>query len=663
MLTELQITNREPYEAGKEFGEVGAYERIDGVARYALDPLHPANAAVVDLAAAPRDAEGLVRFSGDVTMLVPVEPGRARGTALLEVPNRGNRLAPGFLNRAPTAPAPTAELPAGDGFLFRHGWTVAWCGWQWDVPRSAARMGLDAPQALDADGAPIAGWVQLRIQLHQPRTHVLLTDHHTGAGGDHQPLPAAGLDQPDAVLWVRDSLHAAPAALPRSAWRFARERDGRVAPDDTRLWVEGGLVAGRIYDLVYRTRICPVAGAGLAAVRDFAAFLRADRADNPAAGAARRVIAEGASQCGRFLRTLLHLGMDLDEAGQPVFDGLLVHIAGGRRGEFNHRYAQPSVQPTPSFGHRFPFADAAQLDPRTGLTDGILARQLARAARPKVFTVNTSAEYWRGDASLTHTSAADGSDLDPPPEVRSYLLRGAQHGPGLLPLSDRSPFGSHGQNPFNVIDYTPLLRAALDNLAAWVERGVEPPASAVPRLGDGTALSRQDALARLATIPGLGLPDPAELARLEPLELGPDAARGVGAWPAAPVGEPYPCWVAALDADGNEVAGLAMPDVAAPVATHTGFNPRHADSGGVGQLIEYVGSTLPFPATAADRAAAGDPRPSLAERYGDRHGYETQVRAAAKELAAQRTILEEDVELCVRIALRRYDACAAYTRE
>ena len=146
------------------------------------------------------------------------------------------------------------------------------------------------------------------------------------------------------------------------------------------------------------------------------------------------------------------------------------------------------------------------------------------------------------------------------------------------------------------------------------------------------------------------------LPRLSPLDLGPHAKDGICHFPAEPIGEAYLCAVSDIDQDGNETGGIRMPDLSVPVATHTGFNVRHPESGGGGQILEYVGLSLPFAKDAAGREALGDPRLSIAERYGGRADYLSQVRAAADELVQGRYLLEEDVELCVSIAAERYDA-------
>jgi len=653
-LVQLEIVRREPYEGGTDFGEVGPYERIDAVAHYAVDPLAAPNAGIVDLAHAARDGDGRVCFSGDVVVLRPVTPTGGNRVALIDIPNRGRRVMTGLFNRAVLDVPPQRRIPAGDGFLMRQGFSLVWCGWQWDVPRDEDRMGLDAPLVLGDDGKPTAAWMQLRIQLPDDASSVPLTDQHVGPIGNHEPILTVDADDAEARLYVRDGIHAEPSLVPRDRWRFALASEDEVRRDPSHLWVDGGIRAGRIYDLVYRAATCRVTGAGLLAVRDLAAFVRSDRADNPLHGSVDRVLLTGVSQTSRLIRHLLYLGLDVDEGGGRAVDGVLGLVGGARRGEFNHRGAQPSVQPTPSFGHRFPFADMAQDDPRTGHRDGLLERVAAAEDPPKLIFVDTSAEYWRGDASLASTDVVDGSDVDHPPFVRRYLYAAAQHSAGFAELSDLSPSGARGANPLNMLDYTPLYRCALTNLVRWVQAGVSPPPSAVPRWSDRSAIHRDDALKQLSAIPSLVLPDPAELPVMRALDLGPDSERGIGRYPAQPFGEPYPSVVSALDVDGNETAGVRLPDVSVPVSTHLGFNPRHPDSGGAGQIIDYFGSSIPFARTSADRQLAGDPRASLEERYPSLAAYEDAVRAAAEQLVDERHLLPEDVELCVRLARRRY---------
>ncbi|MCH9674641.1 MAG: hypothetical protein K0U93_24590, partial [Gammaproteobacteria bacterium] len=431
----LEILDRTPYEGGREFGDVGAYERIDAIVHYAVDPENAANKGVTDLALAERGDDGLVHFSGDTTIVRPISPERANGTLLMQVPNRGGRSVARF-NLTPVAPVTSSAVLVGDGFLFEQGWTVAWAGWQWDVPQTADRyrIGLRPPQVRKGALIPVSQ-MQLRIQPNDNRACFPLTDQHVGDLGHHRPIPPDDINDPDAQLLVRDKPYDDARIIPRDQWRFANLVDGSPVADDEHVWLEGGFETGRIYDILYTPRDCPVVGAGMIATRDLASFLRYE-ADSPLGGAVQHVIGEGQSQCGRFLRTYLYFGMNTDEAGRAAFDGVLAHIAGGRRGEFNHRYAQPSVQPTPSFGHLFPFADLPQTDPITGRRAGLLDRYRDGNDLPKIFYTDTAAEYWRGDAALAHTELATGADAAVPDNVRRYLFASSQHGPGEPELSN-----------------------------------------------------------------------------------------------------------------------------------------------------------------------------------------------------------------------------------
>jgi hypothetical protein len=645
----LEIRSRVAYGDSHSFGEAGAYERLDGLIHFAVDPSNAANREIVDLDRAERDVDGRVRFAADFCMLQPVDSGRGNGNLLLEVLNRGRKLAPRMLNHAPAEAAPTANVAEGDGFLMRHGWTIAWCGWQWDVIQSPALMGLNPPIALE-NGRLIVGDILVEFQPNERLTHKLL------ANRVHQPYRAADLEDPNAVMTVRDWPGGERTTIPRQRWRFARE-DRDVIPDDGYVWLDGGFEAGKIYEVMFRTNTSPVVGSGLLAIRDCAGFLRHGSAGsgNPSASRIRHTFGFGMSQSGRFLRHFLHLGMNLDESGRQVFDGVLVHVAGARRGEFNQRYGQPSVQNTPNFGHLFPFGDDPATDPHTGQTGGLLDRQRQLGGVPRIVYTNTTAEYWRGDCSLGHVSMDGEQDLTLPEEVRNYHFSSTQHGLGVVPLVDRDPNeGSRGAHGFNAVDYSPLLRAALENLRAWVERGEKPPPSKHPRLIDGTLVTHAEALEPLAAFPGLEPPDPALVPFIAQLSLGPNQDRGVGSYPVK-TGKRYLTLVSRVNEDGLELGGVRMPDLDVPIATYTGWNPRHKDTGGKGQIISMNGTTLPFARTRKEREASNDPRPSVEERYGGRDDYLQRVRDAALALVRDRYMLEEDVDLAVGIAAERWD--------
>jgi hypothetical protein len=631
-VTRLEVTRREPVLGGAPFGAGGAYEKIEGVLHFAVDPDARAHEPIADLGLAPRNGRGLVESSADFYLLRPLAGSRR---LLLDVPNRGRKIALGMFNSAPRSNDPTTPEDFGNGFLMRHGYTVAWIGWQPDVPRRDGMMALDVPRVPGVSE-------RLRCEFRP----IARVDRLPLADRYHVPHPVSRLDDPEAELHVRDHGDAPATTLPRSAWRF---------PDAGSVTLDGGFEPGRIYDCYYRAENPPLVGLGLTAVRDTAAFLRWGTAGdgNPGAGQIERSYVFGVSQSGRFLRHLLYLGLDEDEAGRFVWDAVIPHVAGARRGEFNCRFGQPSLNALHAVGSLFPFTDGEQEDPVTGQRGALLHRQASRPHPPRILTITTAAEYWRGDGSLVHTDVAATRDVTPPAWVRQYFFAGTQHTPGALPPPPADPnTGGRGRHPFSVVDYSPLLRAALASLDRWVSEGVEPPASAVPRLADGSAVAAEATREVYARIPGARFPD--RVSRPVRLDFGPRVDQGVVELPPK-IGAPYVTVVSAVDADGNDTAGIRPPELRVPVATFTGWNPRHPEQGAPGDLMAMMGSTLPFARTAAERQASGDPRPSLAERYGDRDGYLARVRSDAQAMVAARHLLAEDVDAVVERAGALWD--------
>jgi hypothetical protein len=639
-VTRFDVRLRRPLAGGAAFGEAGPYEELKGALHFAIDPKHPANERIADVALAPRNDAGRVEFQADVSILLPLDRARCSGRVMLDVVNRGNTVAVPNFNRA-TRPTfvpgsnPDPPVDPGDGFLMRRGFVVISCGWQCDLPEVPGLLGLQAPQALDARGNRITGRVYTQLQSSVPATHLLLADR------SHRAYPAADLEERDAVLLVRDQPDGDPTTIPRGRWRFARVAEGGVVPDACHVWLEGGFEKGRLYQVAYTAVGAPVLGLGLAALRDAVAWLKhgTPREGNPAPGVVRLAYAYGRSQTGRLLRTLVYHDLNLDEQGREALDGVIANVAGGLRGEFNQRFGQNSKD------------RPHMMDAVAPSTDAELHRRLAaRGSALKVFYTNSSAEYHRGDASLAHTDPAGARDVASGPSARVYHFAGTEHGLGVWPPSavraadDPSEPPQHSQNLRNTIDYAPLLRACLVNLDRWVTEGVEPPPSRHPRLADGTAVPFEAPAAVFDRIPGAAYPrHHARPCRLDFAVLPP------GPGPA------YGSLVSAVDADGNETGGIALPEIAVPLGSHTGWNLRHASIGGDAQRLVFAGSTIPFPRTRRERDASGDPRRSIEERYRSRDDYLARVRGAAVALAAQRYLLEEDIDLTVALAARAWD--------
>ena len=639
------------YENGREFGGVGAYERIRGRAHFALDPAAPANQLITDLSLAPRQSDGRVHFSADVSILKPVDPDRGSRRLLLDVVNRGNPVAVRMMDDDYYPPG--TDAGAGCGWLFERGYTLVCCGWQHDVPENQGLFSIDAPEAM-VNGQSLTGRM-MSVQQPAANTQELYLSDGTGIT-KHVAYPAANVDERNAVLLERDYPFGPPSTIPREEWRFARLDRGQPVPDPTYAYHEPGFKAGKTYQVIYTAKGAVITGAGLAATRDFVSYLRfASRADgNPCAGLLDYALAFGASQTGRFLRQMLYLDLCHDESGRLVFDGLLPHIGGGKLIEANWRFGQPSYNGQDSTSSLFPFTDEDQTESVAGRTDGILRRSRMTGSLPKVVYTNSSCEYWGSQAALTHTHLNGQEDAVLPDNVRIYHFAGTQHVPAPLPLAQ--PPGPHGQNFPNSLDYKPLLRAALVNLDAWATEGTAPPASRYPNLNNGTLVSRESVRPYFDMLPGAGVPS--HLPPFAQLNFGPGAIEKHHATLLPPeVLEKLPELVAAIDEDGNELGGLRHPELDVPLASYTGWNPRLLSSGETAPMM-LVGSILPFAAIAPNREMSGDPRPSIAERYPSREAFLAEVRKAANALVLNRYLLARDLQYVVEYAGKRYDLLA-----
>jgi hypothetical protein len=590
----LRTVSSVPYQDG--------YEHVVAVATVALDPADPANAAIVDLDRARRDPDGLVRFETDAVLLRAPGP----GGLLHVVANRG--LVTGLPYSAGLARvAPTGQIAAGDGWVLGRGLSVLWVGWQWDIERRPGTVGLDAPEALGDDGEPLRGQARLGFQPIAGQARRRLADEVLPIMGQFQALAAADPGEPAATLTERDWFNGPPRTVPRDRWRFT---------DPEHIELDGGFAARRHYELTYTTSRCPVAGAGLAAVRDVVTYLR-DQFTH--------TLAFGVSQSGRWLRQFVRDTGNAAENGARVFDGIHCHIAGGRVGEFNNRYAQPSSMNPLGFCHLPPFSPA----------DGLLDRARARGTAPKLVFTNTATEYWRGDASLGHPDPDD-------PGCRWYLYAGTHHVGTLPGYVEALPV----QLPGNLIDTTGVTRAHAAALQEWVRDGTPPPASAVPR-PDGTGISRDEALKKLRAAPWLRditLPAGEALLGMPPISLGPDATHGVARYPAVVLGPARPCLVSDVDDDGNELAGVRLPHVSVPLDVSAGWNPELPRDGVPVETWNLAGGRAPLPAA------------EVLRRYGDAAAFLARVRADAESLIAARHLLADDIDAVLADAQRRWDA-------
>jgi hypothetical protein len=579
----------------KDIPEYG-YEQMRGKVYFVVDPKDPRNAVVADIDKAPRNKDGKVEFSADLMTLWP-KTGEGNNTAIIDVVNRGGTT---FLRLNRTA----GQNVVGDGFLMKQGFAIIAIGWEFDVAARNGAIRIDAPVATD-NGAPITGVVHAAFTPERRDVNYTVGDLATYAPVD--------VNDPGATLTVRDDLSGSTTTIPRGEWKIS----GNIVT------MQKGFEPGRNYEIAYKAANPPVSGLGLIAVRDITAF-----AKHEAQKHFKYAIGFGVSQSGRFLRTFLYNGMNTDEKGRQVFDGVMAHIAGGARLDVNRRWATPTGLGTYA-ATAFPFADAAQKDPVSGATDGLLENPRGKANQPKIFYTNTGVEYWGGgrSAALIHTTADGAKDLKLPDNIRTYFFAGNQHGPSAFP-----PPAGQGQQKANPTDYWWSMRALVVSMQKWVSDGTQPPASQYPQLGNGT-LVKASAVA-FPTIPGVQSP--------KTLSAGSRAASDLA--PGIPVaGAPLPFLVPQVDADGNERAGIRLPEVSVPLATYTGWNFRNSTIGGTDQLVALLGSYIPFAQTKGERDPKHDPRRSIEERYPSRDAYMEMINKAAAALVKDGYLLAEDV--------------------
>ena len=645
-LVQLEIRDRRPFAGGERFEGTGAYERIAGRAHYRVDPLAPAQAGVTDIALAPRDGDGLVAFSADVFILQPADPALGNRRLFFDWGNRGNKRALQYFCDAEHSNDPETAAHAGNGFLFRRGYTVVFGAWQGDLLPGEGRMLLDLPVARHEDG-PVTGPVRTEFIADGPGVTCL----PLSGRGSTRPHPAVSLDTAKAQLTMRPYADAPRRPVPPDAWAFARIEAGggldglgperSIVPSDSHIHLPGGFRPGWIYELVYEGRDPLVMGLGHVAVRDLVSWLRYEEGVGNPLGGIDRAYGYGRSQTGRAIRDFVWQGFNADAEGRRVFDGLMPHVSGAGGKWLNQRFANAVVSGGQQHedhyapADRFPFAYSHCTDPHSGRSDAVLKRP---ETDPLIVHTQTATEYWQRRGSLVHTDC-EGNDLAEPEGVRIYHWAGTQHS---ADPNQREPRRAVCENWLNVAQTSMLFRAMLDALDRWADGGPPPPPSRYPRIADGTLVPYDTWREQFPAFPGGAVPQSPNL--MPALDFGPRAGEGIldKEPPEVLAEEGYPVLVPAVDTDGNEIAGVRAPMIAAPVGTFAGWNLRRREVAG-GAMHEFSGSYIPFPDTPEERAATGDPRPSLLERYGDAAGYLQAVEAAARKLIEEGFMLEEDL--------------------
>jgi hypothetical protein len=621
-LVRVEITSRVDVLNGTAFGAAGGYEKIWGKAYFAIDPAHPRNQIIADIALAPRNRDGKVEFSADLFILKPKDPARGNGVVFFDVVNRGRFRLLSTFSDAAAADDPTTEAHFGDASLLHQGFTLVAVGWQFDVADNL--IGVQAPIPTK-DGQPITGWVREWFVSDK----AVDAFNWTGGNATKGYLPV-DLNAADYRLTAREGMFSARQLIPRADWQFGRAVDGRHVADANYVTLKGGFKPGLTYELAFESQNPPVAGVGLAAVRDMASAMKYQPG---VIAPGKLAYMYGVSQTGRTLRQIIYDGFTIDEQGRKVFDAAFIKTGGASMARFNERFAL--VNSLGVFTEtQFPFQYQMTTDPVTGKRDGLGAR-IPAGLEPKIVTFDTGSEYWdKGRlGALRHASVDGTADLPDAPNVRVYYVAGARHGSGSVPATDGG-----GQFKNNPLDYSWAERALMEALDAWVREGKEPPESRHPRFADGTMAHHHQL--RFPAVPGVQWPT---------------NVPGGYRWDVDTSVSPMPFLLSQVDADGNETGGIRLPEQAVPLGTMTGWQFRSERIGAPHTLIVNSGAYIPFPATRAERAKAGDPRLSIEERYASRADYLAKVEQVAQRLARERFVLTRDLPAILEAAGKHWD--------
>ena len=608
MITGIEIKNRTPLVGGALFGASGAYERIEGVASGTLDPTHPGNRGIALLAQAPRNHAGLVEYRSDFVLLAPADSALGNGRLLYEVNNRGRIMMLANLCAGLAGNQWASAEDLGNALPLRLGFSLLWTGWDPGAPK-ATGLSLEVPVISGLTKRIREAFVSgTRLGVHE----VFRLSHEAA--------------NPDATVTVRRTQTGERAPVD---FEFADARTIRLLPAGTKP------VIGSIYEVRYNATKPRVAGIGFAATRDIVSHLR-QQGESLTGRQITHTLAFGISQAGRYLRDHIAQGFNADEDGKRVFDGVFTHVAGVGRVFHNTPFAQPFRTRTWHEDHdfpeiEFPFSSAPMDDPITGASGALMP---GNATDPKLIETNTSTEYWQKGASLLHTDPMGTRDVALPDNVRAFLLPGTQHGGKAGMPRDPGPC----VNPRNWHDPMPAIRALLVALDEWVVSDRAPPASRVPLISDGT-LVPADKVA-FPKAPGLNPPRAAN--DVAPL---PDWTDPM------PAPRAYGALVPQVGPDGNELAGIKLPDIAVPRGTFTGWNLYQEPHPG-GELADRDGTFLAFADTKDARETARDSRPSLAELYASPESHGDSVRRVAAALLRDRLLLAEDADVYVASVVR-----------
>lgn len=647
-VTKITIDSTTSLDNGTVYGPAGAYQVLRGTAYGEIDPTDRHNVGITDIPLAPRNANGKVEYKAQFAIHKPVDVSKATGTLVYNVPNRGGIAIP---------------YTAGDtSFLWRRGDIVLNSAWQGDMPIAsvpATQLGIDVPIAKMPDGSPVVSPTYARYVAIAAASNGTwqTTQSLPGPGRTPATLATGSTKLVSATQESPSGVKSGVVEIPTTDYAFAdcRTTPFPGTPDATRLCIKGGYNPALLYELVYDAKDPFVLGVGNAAMRDVISFFRYEAKDdagtaNPIAGKASTVIGFGNSQSGRFQKHMLNNGFNEDEKGRMVWDGMNPNIA-GMMGSFNVRFTSPGdiaeLYMPGADGPLWwlPYEDKVRGRPAWGL----LSRCMATSTCPKIMETYGGPEAWysRGTVGIAGTTGKE--DLPLPDFVRRYYHAGTTHGGGAGGFNLGTASTNPNQFAGNPNPQREINRALYVAMVDWVQKGIEPPPSAYPRVSDGTLVAATSAAMGWPNIPNSPKPDGVMNSVLD-YDFGPQFryldGSGVITNMPPPVKQVIPTLAPKVDADGNEIAGVRSLLIRVPLGTYTAWNP--IPSGPLkGREASLAAGYVPFASTKAERMASGDSRLSIEERYTSLWLYYFYAVNEANKMVSQRLLLPDDAAVMI----------------
>jgi hypothetical protein len=685
-------------------GPATSYTVYQGRIFGALDPHGRDNTIITDIDHAPTTA-GKVGYIANFQIVTPTDPAVRSGLLIYEVSNRGGNA------------IPTTALVEGATYV-QSGWQgdlLAECSLPMPAPYPCVDLstgpygtlntatGAFTPPTVPviADTTPLTSYViQVPVATtdgkapngtntitgpvysHIPpgttgSTAQLIIGNSPDAGSPFTPYQPASLDTSQATLWSETSqtlggVDTDKTFIPSSAWSWAYCPSGSPGtPNMTWICLNGATFdPNQLYEIVFKAANPLVLGIGYAATRDFVSFLRHETmapggGSNPISGTVTKTLGIGSSQSGAFLRALTFYGMNQDEKGRIVLDGIWPMID-GRMLWLNERFAQPTVllqlymggEEAPVWWADFP-NQARHLPP-----NGLLHRCTATHTCPEVMETFGELEFYgeKMGPDMTGYCVVCFVDIPKPDNVYRYYLPGTSHGGSITAASfnwsappTTLPVNSGQMYPSNPNGENYTSNALQADFIAFLVSGTPMPPS-LPGVTYPTLFGRQ-------LVPNTqadeGFPDIPLFAfggdnAWPPIvyNFGPGVnyqqETGVATIQPPQVEQVLTAYAPRVDSDGNDDVG-SVPSVLfqAPLGTYVGWNIIPAPSPYAGQQDSLSGGYWPFQETIAARQAAGDPRPSLEERYGTHTGYVCVATAAANSAIEKGFLLPSDADTLV----------------